>query len=151
MFDVKELYQSMNDWLTEKSYMKNEIRNFEEVSEQGKNIEYVGEPNKKVTDYAKYIIPITIQMNSVKDVIVEKSGSKKKLSTGEITIELGGYLELDYEHRAEKKPMLFFIRAVFDQFIHKIAPEKLEPQLTKDVHELRDNLKAFLELYKHQA
>lgn len=149
LFNVSELYKMIANWITEKSYLKHDMRNFEQVLETGKHIEYVAEPYKKITDYAKYVINITLTMENVKEVVVEKSGSKVRLNQGDVKVELSGFLELDYEHRWEKKPLFYFLRAIFDQFIFKVNTEKFEQGLAEEVNHLHTTTKAFLNLYRH--
>ncbi len=149
IFSVAELYRLINNWFAEKGFIPHELRNFEQVLEAGKNIEYVVEPYKKVTDYVKYIINVTVTMKNVKERIVEKSGAKQKLNQGAVGIELTGFLEQDYEHRWEKKPLFYFMRALFDQFIFKVNTDRFEKGLKDETHHLHTTLRAFLNLYRY--
>ena len=149
LFNASELHRLINNWLTEKAYMAHDMRSAEHVSEAGKHIEYVAEPYKRITDYAKYVINITAIMDNVKEVVVEKSGSKVKLNQGKVMVELSGFLELDYEHRWEKKPLFYFLRAIFDQFIFKVNTERFEQGIAEEVNHLHTTVKSFLNLYKY--
>ena len=99
LFSVTELYQLIDSWLREKGFDKRETRNQEHVTSEGKYIELVLQPWKKVTDYAKHEIKIQIHITRLKDVEVKKNGHKMKLNNGRVLITLDGYLVTDYENR----------------------------------------------------
>jgi len=149
LFDATELYKLVDYYFRERAYTKHELRNFEHVYPSGKQIEIIIEPYRKITDYAKYVIRVIIIMGNVKEVTVEQDKKKVKLNQGEVEVQFDGYLELDYEHRWEKKPMFYFIRAVFDQYVYKINNERYEAGLVTEVNDLRDQVKAFLNLHRY--
>jgi len=149
LFNVGELYSHIDSWVRERAYTQREKKKAEKITESEKHIEYEFEPFKKVTDYATYIINVVIKMDNVKEVVVEKSGTKVKMNKGDVTAEFMSFLELDYEHRWEKKPAFYFIRALFDHFIYKVHTERLEPALSTDTNDLISSIKSFLNLNKH--
>ncbi|MFH1848949.1 MAG: hypothetical protein ABH879_02065 [archaeon] len=149
LFDVGEFYRLIDSWLKEKAYVKHERRNYEHAYVEGKQIEVWKQPYKKVTDYAKYVIDIKILIEDLKDVVTEKDGKKVRLNQGNVSITFSGYLETDYEHRWEKKPLFYFMRAIFDNYVFKVHTEKFEKGLVEDVNQLHTIVKAFLNLYRY--
>ncbi|MBS3110234.1 hypothetical protein J4227_06925 [Candidatus Woesearchaeota archaeon] len=149
LFDATELYKLIDYYFRERAYTKHELRNYEHVYTSGKQVEVHMEPYRKITDYAKYVIKVLITMKHLKEVTVEIDKKKVKLNKGEVEVEFDGYLELDYEHRWEKKPMFYFLRAIFDQYVYKIHTERYEQGLAQEVHDLRSQVRKFLNMQKH--
>jgi len=149
LFNIDEYFRLIDNWLRSKSYIKHEWRNSESVEATGKTIEIVNMPYKKITDYAKYIIQIQTEMDQVVETTIEKDGIKKNMNKGKIEVTLNGYLELDYEHRWEKKPSFYFLRTIFDQFIFKVHTDKFEQGLVEEVQHLHSFIKSHLNLYKY--
>ncbi len=149
LFDAAELYKLIDYYFRERAYTKHELRNYEHVYPSGKQVEVVTEPYRKITDYAKYVIRVTIIMSGVKEVTVEQDGKKVKINQGEVNVQIDGFLEMDYEHRWEKKPMFYFLRTLFDQYVYKVNTERYEAGLSTECHDLKDQVKAFLNLYRY--
>jgi len=149
LFKAEEVYKMVDKYFRERAYTKHELKNYEQVSPEGKTVTVIKEPYRKITDYAKYVVRVTIKMNDVKEVVVEKDGVKVKMNTGNIDLIFDGFLELDYEKRWENKPMFYFLRALFDQFVFKVHTEKYEAGLSEETHMLRNQLRAFLNLYRY--
>jgi hypothetical protein len=148
LFSVAELYTMIDEWFREKGYDKKESKNIEVVRPEGKQIELVLEPWKKVTDYAKNIIKIRILMTDIKDVEVEKDHTKVKLNQGKIQLVFDAFMETDYESRWEGKPIFYFIRTVFDKYFYKPFLAGFETGVKADTMDLHKRIAAFLNLYR---
>lgn len=149
LFSVTELYKMMDEWFEEKNYDKKELKNVENVTPEGKYIELLVEPWKKVTDYAKNVIRIRMIMTDIKDVEVEKDGVKVKLNQGKIQIVFDAYLETDYENRWEQKPTFFLIRTLFDKYFFKPFTKGFHTGVKADLNHLVTKIKSFLNLYRY--
>jgi len=149
IFKAGELYKLIDAYFRERAYTKHELRNYEHSYKEGKQIEVVKEPYRKITDYAKYVIRITLVMTEVKEVEVDKDKVKVRMNQGNIDVQFDGFLEMDYEHRWEKKPIFYFLRAIFDQFVFKVHTEKFESGLKDEVYDLHEQVKSFLNLYRY--
>jgi hypothetical protein len=149
LFNATELYKLIDYYFRERAYTKHELRNYEHVYPAGKQIEVVMEPYRKITDYAKYVVRVTIVMQNVKEVTVERDRKKEKLNQGEVEVQFDGFLELDYEHRWEKKPLFYFLRTIFDQYVYKIHTERYESGLATEVNDLKEQVRAFLNLNRY--
>ncbi|MFH1408720.1 MAG: hypothetical protein ABIH34_02330 [Nanoarchaeota archaeon] len=149
LFNVTELYKLIDYYFRERAYTKHELKNYEETFPGGKQIEVVKEPYRKITDYAKYVIRVSLTMQDIKEIAVEKDGAKVKLNQGSVEVHFDGFLEVDYEHRWEKKPFYYFLRAIADQFFFKVHTERYEQGLVEEVNELHSQIKGFLNLYRY--
>ncbi len=149
LFDVVELYKLIDYYFRERAYTKHELRNYEHVYPTGKQIEVISEPYRKITDYAKYVIRVTLVIQNLKEVSIEKDGKKVKVNQGDVEVQIDGFMELDYEHRWEKKPMFYFMRAIFDQYVYKVNNERYESGLANECSDLKNQIKSFLNLYRY--
>ena len=69
-----------------------------------------------------------------------------QLFTGNVLIWIDGLLEHDYEHRWEERPMLQFVRWIFDRFFYLAYTERFEQRLTSDVHKLYRFIENYLNM-----
>lgn len=148
LFSAKEFLDIVMTWLSDKGYFPIEKKHTESVKTDGKSVEIEMLPYKKVTDYAKNIIMIRILGSELKDVVVEIDGKKKKLNQGRLQVVLDGYLETDYEHRWETKPIFYFLRMVFEKYVYTPFLSGFEQNLRKDVNNLKSSLKGYLNLFQ---
>ncbi len=149
LFDIGEFYKVIDDWFKLKGYDKVIIKHKEYSTETGKNIEILMAPYKKVTDYIKNLVKIWIGINNLRTVEVKKDGKKVKVNKGDIIIIFDGYLETDYEHRWEQKPLFFFMRVLIDKFVNKSELDKYGKELVKDINEFHNEIRSFLGLHKY--
>lgn len=148
IFSVKDLYKLIDDWVNEKGYMPVESFIEETVEKEGKVITVKLEPFKKLTDYAKAVIKIDIMISDCKEVEVKREGKTKKLNKGNILIEIQSILETDYEHKWEMKPWLYVLRTIFEKYVYTPFLSGFKGTIREDTDHLKDQIKAFLNLYK---
>jgi len=148
LFSVKELYKLIEDWVSNKGYLPVEMAIEEVVTKSGKVITVQLEPFKKLTDYAKAIIKINLMISDCIEVEVDRAGKKQKLNKGKVMIEIQSLLETDYEHRWEMKPWMYVLRTVFEKYIYTPFLSGYKKALREDTDHLKDQIKAFLNLYK---
>ncbi|RLE41615.1 hypothetical protein DRJ48_05215, partial [Candidatus Woesearchaeota archaeon] len=104
LFSVHELYTTIDQWFKDKGYDKNEVKNEEIVTKEGKYVELLLEPWKKMTDYLKNVIRLHIRIYNCKEVTVEIDKHKVKMNKGRLQIETEGFLLADYEDRWDQHP-----------------------------------------------
>jgi len=150
LFDMTGLFRMIDAWFYEKGYDRWELKNYEQVMPTGKDIEIELLPWKKTTDYFKNTIRIRIRAVNLKEVEIEKEGAKIKINQGKLMIIMDGYLESDYENRWENKPILYFIRAIFDKYIFKNYFQKFEKWLVNDVYDIHSRIQKYLNVYRYE-
>lgn len=150
LFDLNGLYRIMDEWFYEKNYDRWELKNYEFVLPAGKVIEIELLPWKKTTEYFKNTIRIRLKCSEVKDVEIEKEGVMIKVNRGHVQMIIDGYLESDYEGWWEERPMLYFIRTLFDKYIFKRHFMQYEKWLVNDVYDIHGRIQRFLNLYKYE-
>lgn len=149
LFGISEVYKHVQDWAKDKGYVFVEKKIMESVSKKGKNVEAELVPFKSITDYAKSIVTIKIAAHDCTDVEVKKDKTRKKLQKGTLNISTDAILETDYEARWEAKPVMYVIRTLFEKYVYVPFLSRAKNIIKEDVEMLRENLKAFLNLYRY--
>jgi hypothetical protein len=149
LFDLKGLFRTIIKWYNDHGYDMFENKNYEEVYEDGKKIIFELIPYRKVTDYHKLEIKMFTIAENLKEVEVELKGVKHRLLKGEISVTFDAVLLTDYEGRWEGRAVFYFFRALIDKFIYKSYTDTYEKQLKKDVQEVEEEMKAYLNMFRY--
>ena len=148
LFDLKELYALIDEFLKQKNYDKVEKTNQEFVGQSGKEVSYVLTPYMTISDFVKKHIKISLSAKDLKDVEVEIDGVKRKMQQGKLSILLSGIIETDYEGRWEQTAFYYFIRTLFNKYVYRQHNQDFEGQIQSDVHMLREQIGGLLNLYR---
>jgi hypothetical protein len=65
VFSVAELFRLIDEWLLDKGYYRVEPKHVESAKPEGKFVELDLTPGKELTDYAKALLRIKIQMSNI--------------------------------------------------------------------------------------
>ncbi len=149
LFKITELYKLIDSWLREKGYDKREKKMIESVTKTGKFVEWELEPWKKITDYTKIVIRLRIILTDIKEIDVEVDKTKARMNQGKANFIFDGYIETDYEHRWESKPLFFVLRTLFDKYVFKPYTTGYQSNAIADVNDLHSRIKSFLNLYRY--
>ncbi len=149
LFSFAELIKLLQDWMSTKGYVPIEKSAVETIKQDGKYVEYWFAPFKKVTDYAKNLLWIRIIGTGLKEKEVEKDNKKVMLVEGKIQIVLDAFLETDWEGRWEAKPLFYVLRTVWEKYVYKPFLSGFQENIKKDATDLKNQMKAFLNLYKY--
>lgn len=145
-FNFNELYNFCFMWLKDEGFTVFENEYSEKLTGGGKEIVIKWEARKKITDYFRNIIEIKWRIIGLQDAEVEIDGKKIKTNKGDLTMEINGLLEKDWEDRWEKNPTYKFFRAVYDNYIIRSTREEYEDRLTAKAVSYTENVKGFLNL-----
>jgi len=148
LINVKELYALIDKWFKDHGYEKNELWNFEEVYEDGKQITLKLEPYRKISDYAKITIRMTVHLRKLQEVIVEKKDLKLKLMKGDARFVFDTFIVTDYEGHWETKPFYFFVKTIAEKFLYKSYIDRYEEVLLRDKDMIKRELKSFLNMQR---
>ncbi|MBN2142652.1 hypothetical protein JW711_04955 [Candidatus Woesearchaeota archaeon] len=149
LFDIKGLFRTMVKWFDDRSYDMFENKNYEEVYEKDKKITFELIPYKKITDYHKFVVRVFVVCESLKEVNLELKGVKHRLLKGDVNFTFDATLVTDYEGRWEGGPQYFFFRTLIDKFIYKSQTRNYEQELIKEVKELEEEIKAYLNMFRY--
>jgi len=146
LFDFKELYNLLYDFLTDAGFFVIEESYSEKITAEGKEIEIKWGCIKKVTDYFRFRIKIDWRLFRLLDVEIVKEGKKIKMNKGNLEIKFTSILDRDYENKFEISPFHKFLRAVYEKYIIKNRIEQMEGNLVEETLNFVNNTKAYLEL-----
>ena len=150
IFGLKDVYKMVYDWMSDKGYVPVEKRVQESVTKAGKHVELELEPYKKFTDYAKSVIRIHVTGHDITDVEVAKDGHKRKMQKGRLNITLNSWLETDYEHRWETKPVFYVLRTLFEKYVFTPFLSGFITGVRNDTLHLKDQIKAYLNIERYR-
>jgi len=146
IFDFKELYKFLYEWLKDYQYLIIEKKYSEKIKSDGKEIEVEWMNLRKISDYFRFRIRMITRVIRMVSVEVQEEGVKTTKDKGEIEIKFEAYLEKDYENRWEENAIFKFLRGMYDKYIIKSRIEFYEDKLKDETDEYINQIKAFLVL-----
>jgi hypothetical protein len=147
IFDFKETYRILYEWLIDQGYDINE-KVYKEVIGAGnaKEIEIEWDATRKVSDYFRFQIKVNLHIFAMTSVEVEIDGVKQKMNKGDFNLEAKCILQKDYEERWTNNPFYKFLRGLYDRYIIPARIEQYEGKLIGENDEFLAQAKAFLAL-----
>jgi len=117
IFNFKDIYNFLYDWLRDEGYDVYEKNYTEKVSGDSKQVEIRWEAEREISDYFRFQIKASWIILGMKSVEVEKEGKKIKMDSGYLEIKFEAVLLKDYENRWENQPFWKFLRGVYERYI----------------------------------
>lgn len=148
IFDSYEFFRQIDAWFLFRGYEKKEDKNTEQVFPTGKVIEWEVTHWKKASFHTKNIVKIRVLMWDLKKVEVFRDDKKIKIDQGRVLAVFDGFLELDFEHYWEERPVFVFLRTLYDKFIYKSYTERFEQRLTQDVFHVYHHMMNFMNMHQ---
>jgi len=147
VFDFKELYRILFEWLVDQGYDVNE-KQYKEIIGAGnaREIEVEWKATRKVSDYFKFMLEMKWHLLGITNVEVEIDGKKQKMQKGQFEIEVRSTLLKDYEERWTKTPFVKFLRGLYDKYIIKERIEAYEAKIVSEMDMFIAECKSFLAL-----
>jgi len=118
----------------------------EKIKGDSKDISIKWSGNQEVNDYFKYSITINFQIIGLKNVEIEKDGQREMTNKGSIEISIKGSLILDYNGEYETKPIMRFLRGIYNKWIIPSKIESLASKLAESCDNFLGQAKAYLAL-----
>ena len=98
---------------------------------------------KFISDYFKNEIKLAFRIIGLKNIEVDKNGTKAKMNSGSFEVKITGNLLKDRESRWENSPVNKFLRGVYDRYIIEGRIKKYEQNVFDDVNTLLEQVKDF--------
>jgi hypothetical protein len=147
IFSFSGLYSFAHAWLhDQEEYGVVEEKYNEKVSGDKREVKIEWSATKKMGDYFKSEIKLEFNAKDMTEVDVEIEGQKKRMNKGSVSVELKGALIKDYKSAWEEHPFNKFLREVYNKYIIPQRVDNMEDKVQGDVRDLKEELKAFLEL-----
>lgn len=145
--DFKDIYNYAHDWLKGELYSVTEDNYGEKIKGNSKELDIAWKASKKLTDYFKVEMDVKWKVLGMEDVEVEIDGKKKKMNKfAEIKIELKGSLVRDHSNQWNKSATTKFFKEIYNKYVIPSRTTQMEDKIEDDVKNLKDEIKAFLEL-----
>lgn len=155
-FHLKNLYKLIHDWLSEESFVdiygedvNPEIFYFEKILGSGAKEHRILWRCYKIpakSQYYRYFLKINFLTINMKSIEVMHQGHKMKTDRGDLIINIEAYLQLDYNERWRKNPLLKNFDRLFRNRIYKAQIESYKTDLYKMTYRLQNIIKQYLKL-----
>jgi hypothetical protein len=146
VFSLKELYRIIDKWFKDHGYDKNEIKNWEDVAENEKQIIIEIIPYKKVSDYARIDIRVFMIFSKLSDIEMNKDHLKMKMNKGKAEFYFDAYVVTDYEQKWETTALFYFMKNVFDKFVYRVYTSSYDGEAIRDCTEVENEIRSFLNM-----
>lgn len=146
VFNLKELYRLIDKWFKDHGYDKQEIKNWEDVSQNEKQIILEIIPYKKVSDYARLDIRIFMIFSKLTELDLDKDGMKFKMNKGRAEFYFDAYVVTDYENKWETRPTFYFVKNVFDKWVYRIYTSSYDGEVIRDCTEVENEIRSYLNM-----
>jgi len=144
IFDFKEFYSFLYDWLAGEGYNVVEKTYSEKVAGDAKDIDINWEAKKKVSDYFRFVIKVDWKILGMKKIKVKKEDKEVSMNSGLVELKFNAVLVKDYENKWEDHPFWKFLRGIYDRYIIRSRIDDYEDKLTEETDELIAQCKSFL-------
>lgn len=150
IFDLGGFIKILDLWFKERGYDKRETKNYEEVYEEFRQVTIEMFPYKKISDNVKFEIRLFMIFSKLKETEIEKDGKKIRLLNGKAMISIDGYMLTDYENKWDRTPFYYFMRVMFDRFIHRDYISQARAQFMEDCGAVEDEIKSYLNMFRYR-
>ncbi|MBU0470770.1 MAG: hypothetical protein KKA62_04090 [Nanoarchaeota archaeon] len=123
-FRSEEIFRIINKALEEKGYVKREKKSEELVTPAGKMLQLELRPYKIKSNYITLMIKIRVTLDNVTETLKEVEGKKQKYESGDVLIIFDAWSLTDYQSRWGMKPIVYFLKGVFNKFVYGLKFEK---------------------------
>ena len=147
VFDLKELYEHLYEWLNWRKYDVSERKYKEKIKPTGKDMEIKWEANKDIDEYSSFRIEMEAMLFGINDVEVQKDTAKVKMQKGEINVKVSAHLITDRKEMWQSRPQFSFLQAFYEKYLYRGAVERMKSEVWKIGWDFYNEVKAFLNLY----
>ena len=152
LFDYKNFYEFLYDYLMDENYDVFERKYQEKVSGDSKDVEIKWECMKEISDYFRFVITLDWLILGMKKVKIKKDDQEISMDTGLLEIKFSALIVKDYENRWENHPFWKFLRGIYDRYIIRTRVEQYQEKLMEEITEYISQIKGLLAIEtKHET
>lgn len=150
LFDIKEVYKYLYDWLNYYGYDVTETHYKEKVKPEGKELEIRWEADRDIDEYSRFTIKVKWLILGMVDVEVQQAGGEKiKMQKGELNMYISAKITTDRQKKWEASAFLKFLKSFYESYLYHDTLDELKVRLWKEGWEFINEAKAYLSLYKY--
>jgi len=147
VFNIADLYKHTKAWFDFHGYDFYEKEYHDIAKEDSKDMIIKWKTEKKIDDYLRMVIKITIRCNNITNVKTKKGMANK----GKVIFKFVAYMEKDYDNKWSGNFFSQFTREVYDRFIITNQINTRMNDLKNEVYEVYNEVKSFLALHKYKG
>ena len=147
IFSFPDLYKFAYDLLAEEGGLSvAEEKYAEKISGDSKDIDFEWKGSRKVDDYFKHEIKVSVKVIGLTKVEITQDGNKIKSNKGSIEIKIKGTLVKDYDGKYETSASMKFMRAIYEKWIIASRLNEIGDKLAGVCDDFLAQTKAYLDL-----
>lgn len=147
VFNISDLYKHIKSWFDFHGYDFYEKEYHDKLKEGAKNIVIKWKGERKIDDYLRFNIKVSIKFSN----IIEVNTKKGVMNKGKVTFEFKSFLEKDYNKKWSANFMQKFLREVYDKFIISNQINARMDELKNETYEIYHEVKSFLKLHIYKG
>ncbi len=150
-FIVEDFYAEVDNWISEEGFEKELKKKGEQITKNGKKIEWVIEAHKHLDDLHHSVIVIRALLDNIKEVVVKKGKKNMRINNGDAFISIDGFIQ-SHIHGSfyQVKPIYYFIRALIDKYIYNFWSFKYDDAVQEDCKKLFKRINSFFNVQKYK-
>lgn len=138
VFDLDRLYSALCGWINDNDYDFYESKHSDKDKPRGKELQYVIEGEREVTDYFKYYVKMSLFIQELNPV-------SENLVKGVVKLDFSAYVELDWKGKWGHTAFTNFLFKIYNNHVIKARIERHRSILFADLSEFQDAVKGVLE------
>ena len=142
-FNLSGVYKEITRWAKTHQYTCQEAKYDASKQEGSESLKVNFDLSKKVSDYVKIGMFVSISASDIKNVKVKNN----ILQEGRLSTSITTYLKRDYDDVWSRKNYTRFFREVYDKFIGTNRVDADEKQITNDAKLIKNTIKDLLRAY----
>jgi hypothetical protein len=147
VFSFQDFYKFCYDWLSEEMGLDvSEEKYTEKLKGNSKDIEVDWICEKKITDYFKYEIKVSFDIQNLEKVEITQGNVKVNSNKGGAEVKIKGIIIKDYEGKFEKSAFQKFLRGIYEKWVITSRIDQMEGKLVGMCDEFLAQTKAYLDL-----
>lgn len=96
-FDSAALTNAIRDWYLKNDYYVGVPSYKQEIRETGRKYDQEWTGQKKITEYVRYHVNVTVRVHGINDVEIIKDGQKIRTTEAQVIVKVDPILELDWQ------------------------------------------------------
>ncbi len=147
IFSFKDFYKFCYEWLTEETGLGLVENGYsEKIDGATKKIGVKWSGEKKLTDYFRFDVEVSINADGLKEIEIAQGGAKVRTNQGSVEVGIKGILVKDYEGKFETTAFKKFLRGIYEKWVIPSAIEEYQGKISSASDAFLNQAKAYLDL-----
>lgn len=139
VFDFKDFLQLLKAFFKRYNYDVDEKLYDNKIKNGMRNLKIKWTCDRKVDDYNKCIIKLTLDLKDGKEGVVDGL----KVVDGQLKVTYNAEIERDYDEKWKVAPAKRFLRSLYDKYVSGIKQSKIDTGLKDLVETLKKEVKQY--------